>query len=295
LPPFFQKGTGMDQRIIDLYDRFTHGLLSRRDFLADLSKLTGSAAAAVALVPLLRNDYARAETVTASDARLRASMSSYPGAQGTVKAYLARPAHATRSPAVIVVHENRGLNPHIEDVTRRLAVAGYLALAPDLLSPFGGTPSDEDKARDMLAELTPAQAVAELMAAVTFLASDAASTGVVGAVGFCWGGGMVDRLVLASPALKAAVVYYGPEPDLSEVHSVHAAVLLHYAGLDTRITGKGPAFAEALRKAGAPVVERYVYAGANHAFNNDTGSRYDKPAADLAWQRTLAFLKAHLG
>jgi len=285
----------MDQRIIDLYDSFTHGFLSRRAFMRRLGALAGGSAAAFALLPLLRNDYARAETVAASDPRIRTDATSYPGPHGAVKAYLAQPTAAGRVPAVIVVHENRGLNPHIEDVARRFAAAGYLTLAPDLLSPIGGTPADEDKARDMIGQLSAGQAVAELEAAVAFLKDHADTTGAVGAVGFCWGGGMVDRLALASPGLKAAVAYYGPEPDLDQVKSVHAAVLLHYAGLDSRITSKGPAFAEALRKAGAPVVERYVYEGANHAFNNDTGSRYDKAAADLAWQRTLAFLKAHLG
>jgi carboxymethylenebutenolidase len=285
----------MDQRIIDLYDRFTHGLMSRRGFIDRLARLAGGTAAATALLPLLRNDYARAATIPAADPRIQAARVTFPGPQGPVHAYLAHPTGQGRWPAVIVVHENRGLNPHIEDVARRLAVAGYLALAPDLLSPLGGTPPDEDEARDRFAELKPPLAVAQLEAALAFLKSKPQSTGAVGAVGFCWGGGMVDRLALTSADLKAAVAYYGPEPPLSEVKTVHAAMLLHYAELDTRITAAGPAFAEAVKKAGAPEVRRYVYPGVNHAFSNDTGSRHDKAAADLAWERTLAFLKAHLG
>jgi carboxymethylenebutenolidase len=285
----------MDQRVIELYDRFTHGLLSRRDFLDRLAKLLGSTAAAIAVLPLLRNDYAYAETVAAADPRIEAGPASFLDAGQTVAAYLARPAGGGRRSAVIVVHENRGLNPHIEDVTRRLAVAGYLALAPDLLSPFGGTPADEDAARERFSEVTPAGAVRALAAAVAFLGGHPQSSGAVGAIGFCWGGGMVNRLALTSAHLKAAVAYYGPEPPLDQVQAVGAAMLLHYAGLDARITGAGPAFADAVRKAGAPVVERYVYPGVNHAFNNDTGSRYDKAASDLAWKRTLAFLKAQLG
>lgn len=285
----------MDQRIIDLYDRFTHGLLPRRAFLARLAQLVGGTAAALALLPLLRNDYARAATVAGDDPRIDARRVSFPGPQGMIEGYLVRLSADRRVPGIVVVHENRGLNPHIEDVARRLAVAGYIALAPDLLSPLGGTPADDDGARDMIARLAPAVAVSELGAAVEFLKAETGAIGTVGAVGFCWGGGMVDRLALASPDLKAAVAYYGPEPALAEVKSVKAAVLLHYAGLDRRITDRGPAFVAALRQAGAPVVESYVYPGVNHAFNNDTGARYDKAAADLAWQRTLAFLRAHLG
>ncbi|HVV94613.1 MAG TPA: dienelactone hydrolase family protein [Hyphomicrobiales bacterium] len=285
----------MDQRIIDLYDRFTHGLMSRRDFVERLARLAGGTAAAMALLPLLRNDYARAETIGAGDPRIQASATTYPGPQDAVKAYLAHPAGSGEWPAVIVVHENRGLNPHIEDVARRLAVAGYLALAPDLLSPFGGTPADEDDARDRFAELKPPLAVAQLEAAVPVLKTQPQSSGPVGVIGFCWGGGIAERLALVSPDLAVVVAYYGPEPPLSDVKTVRAAMLLHYAGLDTRITAAGPAFAEAVKKAGAPVVERYVYPGVNHAFSNDTSNRYDKAASDLAWQRTLAFLKAHLG
>jgi carboxymethylenebutenolidase len=259
-----------------------------------LTRLAGSAAAGAALVPLLRNDYARAATVAPDDPRLVSTTATAPGPSGPIKGTLVHPKAGTKWPAVIVVHENRGLNPHIEDVARRVALEGFLAFAPDLLSTLGGTPADEDKARDMFRQLTPAQAVGELVAVTRFLAADERSTGAVGAVGFCWGGGMVDRLVIANTDLKAAVAYYGPEPALDQIHSVKAAVMLHYAGLDKGITSKGGALAEALKKAGAPEVEMFVYDGVNHAFNNDTGPRYDKAAADRAWGRTVAFLKKYL-
>lgn len=285
----------MDQRIIDLYDSFTHGLINRRDFMDRLTTAAGSSAAAVALLPLLRNDYARAATVAADDVRLATETVSYDAGGTRISGYLARLTSKGKRPAVIVIHENRGLNPHIQDIARRLALEGFLALAVDLLSPQGGTPTDEDKARDMFAALKLDETAQQLAAAVPFLAKHPESTGNVGAVGFCWGGGMVNRLAVLSPELKAGVAYYGAQPQASQVPSIHAALLLHYAGLDQRINAGIPAYEAALKAAGKRYAI-YVYPDVNHAFNNDTsGDRYNKPAADLAWSRTLAFFKENLG
>ncbi len=284
----------MDQRIIDLYDTFTHGGFSRREFLDRLAQIAGSSAAALALLPLLQNDYARAATVAPDDARLAIARASY-DAQGTrINGYLARLKDKAKRPAVIVIHENRGLNPHIEDIARRLALAGFLSYAVDLLSPLGGTPSDEDKARDMIASLKAGETALRIAAAVPFLASHPESNGKVGAVGFCWGGGMVNRLAVLSPQLRAAVAYYGMQPPADQVKSIHAALLLHYAGLDSRTNAGIPAYEAALKAAGK-TFSVYIYPNANHAFNNDTSSRYDKKAADLAWGRTIAFLHENLG
>ena len=284
----------MDQRIIDLYDTFTHGGFSRREFLDRLAQIAGSSAAALALLPLLQNDYARAATVAPDDPRLAIARAAY-DAQGTrITGYLARLKDKAKRPAVIVIHENRGLNPHIEDIARRLALAGFLSYAIDLLSPLGGTPSDEDKARDMIATLKAGETALRIAAAVPFLASHPESNGKVGAVGFCWGGGMVNRLAVLSPQLRAAVAYYGMQPPADQVKSIHAALLLHYAGLDSRTNAGIPAYEAALKAAGK-TFSVYIYPNANHAFNNDTSSRYDKKAADLAWGRTIAFLHENLG
>jgi carboxymethylenebutenolidase len=284
----------MDQRIIDLYDEYTHTPLDRRVFLARLAQLTGSAAAAMVLVPLLEANQAHAALVPPEDARLETSHVTYPGATGEVKAYMVRPKGAAKLPAVIVVHENRGLNPHIEDVARRVALEGFVALAPDLLSPLGGTPANEDTARDMIGKLDGQQTVQNLVSAVTFLEKHPHGNGKVGVMGFCWGGGMANDLVVNAPDLDAAVVYYGPQPKAADVGKIKAPLLLHYAGLDTRLNEGIPAFEEALKKANKPYT-LYIYEGANHAFNNDTSeARYHKQAAEQAWSRTIAFLKEHL-
>jgi carboxymethylenebutenolidase len=284
----------IDQRIIDLYDEYTHAPLERRVFLARLARLTGSTAAALALVPLLEASPARAAVVAPEDPRLETGRLVFPGAGGEVKAYLARPRGAGRLPAVIVIHENRGLNPHIEDVARRVALEGFLALGPDFLSPLGGTPANEDTARDMFGKLDAAQTVRNAVSAVSFLGTHAQSSGKVGAMGFCWGGGMVGDLAVNAPDLRAGVVYYGRQPKAAEVDRIAAPLLLHYAGLDDRINQGIPAFEEALKKANKKYA-LHVYDGANHAFNNDTGvARYNKAAAEQAWARTIAFLKEHL-
>jgi carboxymethylenebutenolidase len=284
----------MDQRIIDLYDEYTHAPLDRRVFLARLAKLTGSTAAAAALVPFLEANRARAAIVSSEDQRLETGRIIYPGATGDIKAYMARPKDASKLPAVIVIHENRGLNPHMEDVTRRAALEGFLAIAPDLLSPMGGTPENEDTARDMIGKLDGTQTVQNLISAVTFLETYAHGNGKVGAMGFCWGGGMVGDLAVNAPDLDAAVVYYGRQPKAADVEKIKAPLLLHYAGLDARINEGIPAFEEALKKANKTYT-MYIYEGANHAFNNDTSeARYNKQAAEQSWSRTIVFLKEHL-
>ena len=284
----------MDQRIIDLYNEYTHAPLDRRVFLERLAKLTGGTAAAAALVPLLEANQARAAIVSSADPRLETGRITYPGATGDIKAYMARAKGVPKLPAVIVVHENRGINPHIEDVARRMALEGFLAIAVDLLSPLGGTPGNEDTARDMIGRLDGKQTVQNLVSAVTFLEKHANGTGKAGAIGFCWGGSRVGELAVNAPDLDAAVVYYGSQPAAADVEKIRAPLLLHYAGLDAGINAGIPAFEAALKKAN----KRYtlhMYEGANHGFNNDTSeARYNKQAAELAWSRTLAFLKDNL-
>jgi carboxymethylenebutenolidase len=283
----------MDQKIIDLYDEYTHAPLDRRVFLERLAGLTGSVAAAMAALPLLENR-AVAAVVAPDDARVTTSTVEFPGQGGTIKGYLAKPASGSKFGAVVVIHENRGLNAHIEDVTRRLAVAGFLGLAPDLLSPAGGTPANEDQARDMIGKLDMAATVANAVAAVAFLRGQSDGNGKVGAVGFCWGGGLVNQLAVHDATLNAAVAYYGRQPDAADVPKIKAPLLLHYAGLDTRTNEGIPAYKAALDKAGVSY-KVYVYEGANHAFNNDTSAeRYNAEAAKLAWDRTLAFLTEKL-
>lgn len=284
----------MNQDYIDLYDRFTHGGMSRRSFLDRLAAMAGGTAAATALLAVLQNDYARAETVAEADERIVAESWAVPGGPAGLSGYLVRPKAGGRPGTVLVVHENRGLNPHIKDVTRRVAVAGFVALGLDYLSPLGGTPADEDKARDMIGTLKPEDIIASSKAAAVALRARPDGNGKVGAVGFCWGGGAVNQLAVADPALNAAVAYYGMQPKAEQVPAIKAPLLLHYGALDERIDAGIPAF-EAALKADNKAYQIFVYEGANHAFNNDTGgARYNKAAADLAWQRTIDFLKTNL-
>ena len=285
----------MDQRVINLYDSFTHGGMSRRDFLDRLTGLTGSAAAAAAILPLLQNNYAQAAIVAADDPRLVAERVAYDSPKGKINGYLVRPTAKGRRPAIIVIQENRGLNPHIEDVARRLAVEGFLAFAPDLLSVSGGTPPDEDKARELHAKTDPKDITAAAVAAVPFVLTHPESNGNVGVVGFCFGGGVANRMAAERPELKAVVVYYGLQIPADQVAAIRAPLLLHYAELDERVNAGIAAYESAL-KANGKRYTIYMYPGVNHAFNNDTGgARYNKEAADLAWERTLAFFKEHLG
>lgn len=284
----------MTQAIIDLYDEYTHAPLDRRVFLARLARLTGSMAAALAILPALESGQALAAIVPPDDARLESGRTRYPGSGAEVTAYTARPRKSRKTPAVIVIHENRGLNAHIEDVTRRVALEGFFALAPDLLSPLGGTPANEDSARELIGKLDPDVTIGNLLSAVAFLAKHPRTTGKVGAVGFCWGGGMVGELAVRSPGLDAAVVYYGRQPKTADVGRIAAPLLLHYAGLDTRINEGIPEFEEALKKAGKKYT-LHLYPDVQHAFHNDTSeARYNKEAALLSWSRTVAFFKDHL-
>ena len=284
------------QAMISAYDEYTHLHLDRRRFMERLTALAGSGAAAAAIAPLLGADAARAEITPEGDDRLEIRNLTYPGASGAAMAgYFARPkTTASALGGVIVIHENRGLNNHIKDVARRMALEGFNALAVDFLSPKGGTPADEDKARQMFATLDPETVAANGEASRAFLAGMQGANGKVGAVGFCWGGGAVNNLAVRSPELAAGVAYYGAQPKAEDVASIKAPLMLHYGGLDDRINAGIPGFREALERNGK-TFEIFVYEGANHAFNNDTSAaRYDKAAADLAWSRTTAFFKKYL-
>jgi len=283
------------QAMIDAYDEYTHLTLDRRGFMEKLTKLAGSSAAAAAIAPLLAANTARAAIVPEDDERLNAEDITYPGSQGEMKGYLVRPADRPGPfGAVIVIHENRGLNPHIRDVARRMALEGFIALAPDFLSPLGGTPEDEDQARSMFSQLDKEQTIANGTATISYLEGYEGANGKVGVIGFCWGGGMANNLAVSSPALDAAVAYYGAQPDPEDVQNISAPLLLHYAGLDERINAGIEAYRNALEAAGKEYTI-HMYEGVNHAFNNDTSeARYNKEAADLAWQRTVEFLKEKL-
>ena len=288
----------MDKSILDLYDEYTHAPLPRRVFLERLVRLTGSAAAAAAILPMLEVRSVSASVVAPDDPRLASERVTYQGVTGDIKGYLVRPRPAVKKspklPAVIVIHENRGLTPHIEDVTRRVALEGFLALGVDMLSPVGGTPANEDAARELFTKLDPVQTVQNLSAAVTFLEKHPNGNKRVGAVGFCWGGGMVGELAVNAPALDAGVVYYGRQPKAADVPKIVAPLMPHYASLDTRINEGIPAFEAALKSA-KKAYTLHMYEGVNHAFNNDSSAaRYNKEAADLAWSRTIAFLRERL-
>jgi carboxymethylenebutenolidase len=284
----------MDQRMMNLFDEYVHGLMDRREFLKRLSILAGSTAAAMALLPLLENNRVQADVVPKDDPRLHTDRIKYPGVTGEVLAYLARPKGDEKRPGVVVIHQNRGLNPHIEDVTRRLALEGFIAMAPDALSPLGGTPEDPDKGASLIQKLDSRSTVENYMAAVRYLKTLPASTGKVGTIGFCWGGGIANQVAVNSPDVLAVVPYYGGQPAIEDVSKIKASLLLHYAGLDERINKGIPAYEEALKKASVDY-KIYLYEGAKHAFNDDTSpDRYNKEAANLSWQRTLLFLKEKL-
>ena len=283
------------QAMINAYDEYTHLTLDRRRFMERLTALAGSGAAAAAIAPLLAANSASAEMIAADDARLTAKDVVYGGSSGEMKGYLVRPTEATGPlGSVIIIHENRGLNPHTRDVARRMALEGFIALAPDFLSPAGGTPDNEDQAREMIGKLDPAATAANAEASLQFLSKIDGGNGKVGAIGFCWGGGLVNRFATRSPDLKAGVAYYGAQAAAEDVPGIKAALMLHYAGLDERINAGIDAYRKAL-EANGKSFEIHMYDGVNHAFNNDTSAaRYDKTAADLAWGRTVEFLKKNL-
>ena len=281
----------MDQRIINLYDEYTHKPLSRQVFLKQLAILAGGTAAAMSLLPLLESCAPIKQTSTTE---LFTERITYPGVNGNMNAYIARPEKDKKYAAVMVIHENRGLNPHIEDVARRAAQAGFLAIAPDALSPQGGTPTDTDKARDLFTKLDAAANLQNFIKGFDYVKTRKDCNGNFGCVGFCWGGGLANQLAVNDPRLKAAVAFYGAQPKAEDVPKIKAAVQLHYGGLDERINAGIPAYEAALKEAKIDY-ELYVYEGVNHAFHNDTSpARYNEAAAKLAWQRTVNFFHNHL-
>jgi carboxymethylenebutenolidase len=283
----------MDQKIINLYDEYTHKPLSRQEFMQRLVVLTGSLSIALALLPKLEVNYTAA--VKTGDDDLFTEHITYKGSGETMmQAYVARPKKEGKYPAVVVIHENRGLNPHIEDVARRAAKEGFLAIAPNALSPLGGTPANEDEARTLFSKLDANESTRNFVKAFDYLNERKDYNGKSGCVGFCWGGGMSNQLAVEVPTLKAAVAFYGRQPEAASVSKIKAALQLHYAGLDDRINAGIPAFEEAL-KANHITYEIYKYEGVNHAFHNDTaGTRYNEAAAKLAWQRTIEFFRKNL-
>jgi carboxymethylenebutenolidase len=283
----------VSEEIIRLYDAYTHGGMSRREFVARLAVLAGSMHAAVSLLPLLENNY-RMIAEGYSREGIGEEYLTYPGASGEMRAFSARPLIDTPVPAVIVIHENRGLNPYIEEVARRVAGAGFWAIAPDALSPAGGTPEDSDTARTMIYELDMDTTIQDFVAAVDFAAAHPTCTGKTGCVGFCWGGRMANMLAVHSRNLNAAVAFYGSQPDAAMVPQINAALMLHYAALDDRINAGIPAYVEALDSAGVNY-QMHMYENVHHAFHNHTSAtRYDEAAATLAWNRTIAFFNIHL-
>jgi len=282
----------MKQEIINLYDEYTHKPLSRSEFMKKLVVLTGSMAAAMSILPLIEVNYAHAAVTPQDD--LFTETITYPGVPGAMSAYVARPMEVKKYAAVIIIHENRGLNAHIEDVARRAARAGYLAIAPNALSALGAIPANEDEARAKFQELKAENNLQNFINVFEHLKTRKDFNGNTGCVGFCWGGAMANNLAANVPSLKAAVAFYGRQPAAADVARIKAALQLHYAGLDERVNAGIPAYEEALKKNNI-TYELYNYEGVNHAFHNDTsGARYNEAAAKLAWQRTLDFFGKYL-
>jgi carboxymethylenebutenolidase len=283
------------QKAIELYDRFTHEGMDRRDFFARMTVIAGSATAATSLIAAIAASPAAATIIPASDKRLVTRKGELV-AGNPLKGYVAVRRGARRPPVVVVTHENRGLNAHIEDVARRMALEGFMAVAPDMLTPSGGTPSNEDAAREAIGKLDLGQSVAQAVDLIGRLKKDRKTNGKAGIVGFCWGGAFVNRVAVAAGiGLDAGVSYYGPAPDPSEAAKVQAPLLIHHAGTDQRVAQTLFPWVAALRAAGKTVIYQ-GYDGAHHAFNNDTSAeRYNKEAADLAWGRTIRFFRRHLG
>lgn len=285
-----------DRRVMRLFDGYVHGKISRREFLDRTAKITASASAAVAILASLAPDYALARQVDPDDKSINTSYKKYmsPKGAGVMRGYYARPAVIDHKlPAVVVIHENRGLNPYIEDVARRLAVAGFIAFAPDALTPLGGYPGNDDEGREMQRKRDGAEMVEDFVAAVEFVQSHPDCSGRVGSVGFCFGGGMSMRLAIRVPTLTAAVAYYGRHPDPAEAASIKAPLMIHHGELDERVNAGWPDFEAALKAANVSYSE-FNYAGADHGFHNDTTPRYDEAAAKLSWQRTTRFFAEHL-
>jgi carboxymethylenebutenolidase len=290
-----KKASDFDRRILELYDGYVHGRMTKRAFLEHAAKYTVGGMTAAAVLDALQPDYALAAQVAPDDPEIMTERVRYPSPDGNgeVEALLVRPAAGgDLLPAVLVVHENRGLNPYIEDVARRLGKVGYLALAPDGLTSLGGYPGNDDQGREMQGSLDPAKLMADFFASYEYL-RDREDSGRVGCVGFCYGGGVCNALAVAYSDLSASVPFYGRQPDTADVPAIEAPLLIHYAGLDERINAGWPAYEEAL-KANGKTYEAYVYDGVNHGFHNDTTPRYDEAAATLAWERTLAWYERYL-
>ena len=282
----------MDQKIINLYDEYTHSGISRKEFMKKLAILTGSTALALNAIPLLENNYAAAKGIDDKD--LFTDHITFPGVDGDITAFLAKPKGKKKLGAVLVIHENRGLNPHTIEVTKRVAAEGFLAIGVDALSPFGGTPADEEKARELIGKLDPAKNLQNYLNGLDYLRKHKDGNGKVACIGFCWGGAMANKLAVNDPKLRAAVAYYGSQPKAEDVHKIKASLMLHYAGLDERINAGIPAYEEAL-KSNKVDYKLFMYDGVNHAFNNDTSpTRYNEAAAKLAWSRTINLFKAKL-
>lgn len=282
--------------LLELYDYYAHGKITKRQFLEKAAKYTVGGLTAVALLGLMSPNYALAQQVAFTDPTISPSYITYPSpnGHGKVRGYLVLPAGAKgKRPAVVVAHENRGLNPYIEDVARRVAKAGFIALAPDGLSSVGGYPGNDDKGRELQRQVDPTKLMNDFFAAVEFLLEDERTTGKVGITGFCYGGGVANAAAVAYPELAAAVPFYGRQPTAEDVPRIKAPLLIHYAELDTRINEGWPAYEDAL-KANNKTYQGYIYPGVNHGFHNDSTPRYDKAAADLAWERTLTWFRRYL-
>lgn len=282
----------MDQKIINLYDAYTHSQINRKDFMKKLAILAGSTALAATILPLLENNYVAAAGFNSD--YIEVENITYLGVDGEMKAVLAKPKGKKKLGCVLVIHENRGLNPHIIDVTKRVAAEGFIALGVDALSPLGGTPADEDKGRELIGKLDAEKNLQNYLKGLDYLRQRKDGNGKVGCMGFCWGGGMANKLAVNDPRLQAAVAYYGAQPNAADVAKIKASVMLHYGGLDERINAGIPAYEQAL-KDNKIDYKLYIYDGVNHAFNNNTSpTRYNEAAAKLAWQRTIGLFKEKL-
>jgi len=292
-----KQASDYPQDLLNLFDKYVHGGIDRRGFLVGAAKFAVGGVTAAMLLDELSPKFAAAQQVTPDDKRLSIQTLDIasPKGSGTIKGYLARPANASdrKLPGILVIHENRGLNPHIEDITRRLALEGFMALAPDALTSLGGYPGDEDKARELFQKLDQAKIREDFLAAAEMLRKRHDGTGKIGAVGFCYGGGMVNFLATRLPDLKAAVPFYGNQPPVEDVDKIKAPLLIHYAENDERINAGWPAYEKALKEHHKKY-EAFTYPGTQHGFNNDTTPRYDAEAAKLAWTRTVEFFKKHL-
>jgi carboxymethylenebutenolidase len=283
----------MDQKIINLYDSYTHSQLSRKEFIKKLSILTGGTAIAMTILPLLENNYAAAASLV-DDSQLDTETITYKGVNGEMKGFLAKPKKGKSLGTVLVIHENRGLNPHTIDVTKQVAAEGFVALGLDALSITGGTPDDEDKAREEIGKLDPAANLQNFVLGLDYLRKRKDGNGKVGCVGFCWGGRMANLLAVNDPNLQAAVAYYGSQAEVADVPKIKASLMLHYAGLDERINAGIPAYEDAL-KHNKIDYQLFIYEGVNHAFNNNTSpTRYNEAAAKLAWGRTIGLFEKKL-